>query len=226
MVTGGNFFSVRVAGKGKKGLNILLENVDIGAIHNSGERYDPSSHPNTRTVVIAGIKKGAASAGKSALAQILAESLNAGRNDEKRVIATLVYQTLQAVPETKFHVEAALERDPLLFSRLVEVQQLLFDPLLTTFPSTINASDTDWSLDPPMPSLTNASAWHAGDRDGQHTNFKCSSGKADPAPGPVHLIEREDEAGEGEEAGLYHMEMDLDDDDDDEEIDEVPEEVA
>ncbi|KAF8970452.1 hypothetical protein BDZ97DRAFT_95068 [Flammula alnicola] len=162
---------VRVEGSKDTGFKTLHRHVAMGAVHNSGERYDPPRcHPNTRTAVIAGIKKwimtfpeskmfwlyGAAGAGKSAIAQVLAElcyenpdmifigafffsrtSVNEGRSNEKCLAATLTYQLLQAIPEVKTHVQTALVNDPLIFGRSAEVQfqELLFKPLLSVFPS-------------------------------------------------------------------------------------------
>ena len=145
-----------------QGLKILQRNIASGAFHNSAERYDPPKcHPNTRIAILEKIMDwvndlekvalflwmyGPAGAGKSAIAQTIAEmcykagilaasfffSRNApGRNNEVFLIATLVYQLTLAIPEIRERVGKALETDPLLFSRSLEaqLQALVVDPL-------------------------------------------------------------------------------------------------
>ena len=89
---------------------------------------------------------GPAGAGKSAIAQSIAEmcfeqeklvasfffSRNAsGRNNETRFISTLVYQLVLAISEIQDSVNKALEDDRLLFSRSlhVQAQKLIIKPL-------------------------------------------------------------------------------------------------
>jgi hypothetical protein len=133
-----------------------------GAFHNSAERYDPPKcHPHTREAVLKRIMLwvddpaneaqimwmfGPAGAGKSAIAQSIAEmcfqqgklaasfffSRNAsGRNNETWFISTLVYQLVLAIPEIKEGVNKALQDDPLLLSRSLHVQaeSLIIRPL-------------------------------------------------------------------------------------------------
>jgi hypothetical protein len=133
-----------------------------GAFHNSEERYDPPKcHPHTRKAVLKKIEDwvkdadkvalilwlyGPAGAGKSAIAQTIAELLekagllaaafffsrNAdGRKDKTPLVATLVYQLIISIPEIRTHVLEALEQDPFLFSRTIEAQihVLLVKPL-------------------------------------------------------------------------------------------------
>jgi hypothetical protein len=145
-----------------QGLKLLQRNIASGAFHNSAERYDPPKcHPNTRVAILEKIMDwvndsekaalflwmyGPAGAGKSAIAQTIAEmcykagilaasfffSRNApGRNNEVFLITTLVYQLTLAIPEIRERVGKALETDPLLFSRSLEaqLQALVVNPL-------------------------------------------------------------------------------------------------
>jgi hypothetical protein len=133
-----------------------------GAFHNSDERYDPPKcHPHTRRAVLKKIMDwvkdpnkvalflwlyGPAGAGKSAIAQTIAELLEklgllaaafffsrnaAGRNDKTRLVATLVYQLIKSIPEIRAHVLDAVEQDPALFSCSIEaqIQALIVKPL-------------------------------------------------------------------------------------------------
>jgi NACHT domain len=132
------------------------------AFHNSAERYDPPKcHPHTREAILKRIMLwvddpaneaqimwmfGPAGAGKSAIAQSIAEmcfqqgklaasfffSRNAsGRDNETRFISTLVYQLVLAIPEIKDAVNKALEDDGLLLSRSLhdQAQSLITKPL-------------------------------------------------------------------------------------------------
>ena len=89
---------------------------------------------------------GPAGAGKSAIAQTIAELLEeagllaatfffsrnaAGRNDKTPLVATLVYQLIISIPEIRARVLEAVEEDPALFSRSIEaqIQALIVKPL-------------------------------------------------------------------------------------------------
>ena len=145
------------------GIDILLEASSPGAFHNSGERFDPPKcHPNTRTHILTKIMNwivglvgwdglimwlyGPAGAGKSAIAQTIAEICHAQhlllasfffsrtdpkRNNEKCLIASIAYQIALNVPQAKDAIEAAIDRDPAIFQRSVEAQltTLIIDPL-------------------------------------------------------------------------------------------------
>jgi hypothetical protein len=93
---------------------------------------------------------GPAGAGKSAIAQTIAEMcerleiLVAGffwsrtdpsRNDATRLIASLTYQLLVAIPEMRNYVETVIENDPLLLSRslMAQMKSLIIVPLSKTF---------------------------------------------------------------------------------------------
>ena len=109
------------------GMDVLLEASALGAFHNSGERFDPPRcHPRTRIHILAKIMNwivgevewdkfimwlyGPAGAGKSAIAQTIAEQCYAShlllasfffsrtdpkRNTEKSLIASIAYQMYQ-----------------------------------------------------------------------------------------------------------------------------------
>jgi len=143
-------------------MELLLQHIAPGAFHNSDERYDPPKcHPHTRKAVLKKITDwvkdankvalflwlyGPAGAGKSAIAQTIAELLEklgllaaafffsrnaAGRNDKTRLVPTLVYQLIKSIPEIRAHVLEALEQDPALFSCSIEaqIQALIVKPL-------------------------------------------------------------------------------------------------
>ena len=142
-------------------MEILQQHIAPGAFHNSAERYDAlKCHPHTRRAVLKKIMDwvkdankvelilwlyGPAGAGKSAIAQTIAELLEAGlfaaafffsrdaaeRNDETPLVATLVYQLVKSIPEIRAHVLDALEQDPAVFScsLQVQIQALVIKPL-------------------------------------------------------------------------------------------------
>ncbi|KDR67012.1 hypothetical protein GALMADRAFT_80238 [Galerina marginata CBS 339.88] len=148
------------------GIDVLRKHMAPGAFHNSSERYDPPKcHPQTRVAVIQAIidwiedgqktsfimwLNGPAGAGKSAIAQEIAELFYksgrlaasffwsryaAGRNNEERLIASLAYQLLIAIPPMRAYVEEGLEADPSIFSRSLEAQMeaLIVEPLNNVF---------------------------------------------------------------------------------------------
>ena len=136
-----------------------------GAFHNSAERYDPPKcHPKTRETVLKEIMDwvyglegldrrcyfmwlyGPAGAGKSAIAQTIAElcyelkllaasfffsRTATGRSDDSRLIATLTYQLCLSIPEIRTYVEDAVELDPNIFSLSPEhqLQKMIIEPL-------------------------------------------------------------------------------------------------
>ena len=143
-------------------MELLHQHIVPGAFHNSDERYDPPKcHPDTRKAVLKKIMDwvkdpnkvalflwlyGPAGAGKSAIAQTIAELLEklgllaatfffsrnaAGRNDKTRLVATLVYQLVKSIPEIRAYVLEALEQDPALFSCSADaqIQALIVKPL-------------------------------------------------------------------------------------------------
>ena len=89
---------------------------------------------------------GPAGAGKSAIAQTIAERCYARhlllasfffcrtdskRNNEKSLIASIAYQIVLNLPQAKDPIEAAVEHDPAIFQRSVEAQlrTLIIEPL-------------------------------------------------------------------------------------------------
>ena len=143
-------------------MELLQQHIAPGAFHNSEERYDPPKcHPHTWTAVLKKIMDwvkdpnkvalflwlyGPAGAGKSAIAQTIAELLEeagllaatfffsrnaAGRNDKTPLVATLVHQLVISIPEICAHVLRALEQDLALFSRSIQaqIQALIIKPL-------------------------------------------------------------------------------------------------
>jgi hypothetical protein len=143
-------------------MELLQQHIAPSAFHNSDERYDPPKcHPHTRRAVLKKIIDwvkdankvalflwlyGPAGAGKSAIAQTIAELLEeagllaaafffsrnaAERNDKTPLVATLVYQLVKSIPEIRAHVLEAVEQDPALFSCSIQaqIQALIIKPL-------------------------------------------------------------------------------------------------
>ncbi|KAF8811237.1 hypothetical protein BYT27DRAFT_7090211 [Phlegmacium glaucopus] len=162
LISGGSFVNITR----KKGIDILHKHIAPGAFHNSSERYDPPKcHPQTRIAVIQAIIDwiedgqktsfikwlyGPAGAGKSAIAQEIAELYHklgrlaasffwsrrvAGRNNEERLVASLAYQLLIAIPQIRGYVEEVIENDPSLLSRSLatQMQSLIVEPLEKVF---------------------------------------------------------------------------------------------
>ncbi|KAF5318671.1 hypothetical protein D9619_010912 [Psilocybe cf. subviscida] len=167
LITGGVFSqNIDQRQTQKSAMDHLKEAVAHTAFHNSGERFDPPRcHPNTRVAVLDKIEKwtlrmdpdtrgasilwlsGAAGAGKSAIAQTLAERFHSkgllvasfffGRSDSTRnharsLVSTIVYQlyTLLPPPE-QGRILAVIDRDPLIFTKslLAQFEALIVDPL-------------------------------------------------------------------------------------------------
>ncbi|KAF8955584.1 hypothetical protein BDZ97DRAFT_261670 [Flammula alnicola] len=121
----------------------------------------PKCHPHTRKVVLEKIMKwimdmhklmlfmwlyGPAGSGKSTIVQTIAEMCSqadllaasffffrsaAGRNDGTRLITTLAYQLALSIPEIRGRIGRAVEYDPLILSRSLEVQMqvLIIQPI-------------------------------------------------------------------------------------------------
>jgi len=102
---------------------------------------------------------GPAGAGKSAIAQTIAELLEkegllaaafffsrnaAGRNEKTPLVATIVYQLIISIPEIRAHVLEVLDQDPAVFSRSIQaqIQALIIKPL--------NAAAIDETLAPTL----------------------------------------------------------------------------
>ncbi|PPQ87781.1 hypothetical protein CVT25_008825 [Psilocybe cyanescens] len=142
----------------------LMEAASLGALYNSGERFDaPKCHPNTRTAVLQKLMNwfigkfgrdnfmlwlyGPAGAGKSAIAQTLAELCAAEnrllasfffsksdrrRNNEKAFVSTLSYQLWLHIRESRPIIETAINNNPAIFLLNFDAQfcTLFLDPLL------------------------------------------------------------------------------------------------
>lgn len=102
---------------------------------------------------------GPAGAGKSAIAQTIAEMCHAlglllasfffsrtagGRNNEKKLIPTIAYQIAISFPTTREHIEQAVESDPSLVDKSLEaqIQSLLIQPLRLACEAT--SSEEQW----------------------------------------------------------------------------------
>ncbi|KDR78446.1 hypothetical protein GALMADRAFT_243821 [Galerina marginata CBS 339.88] len=165
-IHGGNFTAITQ--NSKTGKDIWDNRIAPGAFHDSRERleYDPPKcHPETRVAVIQAIidwiedgqkttfikwLNGAAGAGKSAIAQKIAELCHesgclaasffwsrsaAGRNDEERLVASLAYQLCTVIPQLRGPVESAVESDPYIFTRSLpsQMESLIIQPLRKVF---------------------------------------------------------------------------------------------
>src|SRR5882757_9898426 len=145
------------------GIDLLLEASAPGAFHDSGERFDPPKcHPRTRIHILSKIMDwivgavgwdgfimwlyGPAGAGKSAIAQTIAELCHARhillasfffsrtdpkRNNEKSLIASIAFQIALNLPEAKDAIETAVKGDHAIFHRSVETQftRRILEPL-------------------------------------------------------------------------------------------------
>ena len=143
-------------------MELLLKASSPGAFHNSRERFDlPKCSPNTRVAVIAKIMDwiigkvgwdrfimwlyGPAGAGKSAIAQTIAEMCYAfgsllasfffSRSDPKRnndtsLAATLAYQIALKIPQSRKLIERVVENDPAIFQQTFQAQfnALILEP--------------------------------------------------------------------------------------------------
>jgi len=133
------------------------------AFHISDERFDPPKcHSKTRLAVLTEIMKwikwegdlhsfimwmyGPAGAGKSAIAQTIAEMCeeemlllasfffsrtDPSRSSVKPLIATIAYQITLNLPDVRGAILGAIERDPLIFSKplTVQLKSLIVEPL-------------------------------------------------------------------------------------------------
>ena len=142
-----------------------------GAFHNSLDRSDPPKcHKHTREAILAKImdwvrKKidtdtfimwlyGAAGAGKTAIAQTIAElceehklllasffffRADSLRSNSKQLVATIAYQIAVVIPGVRPFMEAAIDNDPHLLSRTLITQftTLIIDPLEHLFESSV-----------------------------------------------------------------------------------------
>ncbi|KAF8957404.1 hypothetical protein BDZ97DRAFT_2079214 [Flammula alnicola] len=147
-----------------KGIELLKSKVVPGAFHTADENYDaPKCHPNTRVAILDEIMawlddandtrramwmRGAAGAGKSAIARTIAQmceeqgrmsstfffSRTSGdirRSDEKHLVATLVYQMMEHIPETRNDISTAMLNNEFIFDLALDVQidRLIVAPL-------------------------------------------------------------------------------------------------
>ncbi|KAF8330244.1 hypothetical protein F5887DRAFT_923295 [Amanita rubescens] len=138
-------------------IDVLKPHISEAAIHDSLARYPPPQcHPRTREKVRNIISNwiddsyppqrimwlnGPAGAGKSAIAQTIAErykdsrlaasffflrkTLDRGRAD--RLFTTLAWQMAKSIPETRPYIELALQMEPLLHAKSINIQ---FDHLV------------------------------------------------------------------------------------------------
>ncbi|KAF8956887.1 hypothetical protein BDZ97DRAFT_1925054 [Flammula alnicola] len=145
------------------GFELLRKEVATAAFHNSAQRLDPPKcHPNTREAVLQKIMAwiqtsedretwlmwlhGAAGAGKSAIAQSIAEicaksklaiasffffRTDPTRNSVRPLAATLAYQLALSLPVARDIIGQAVERDPLVFglSFASQLESLIVEPL-------------------------------------------------------------------------------------------------
>ncbi|PPQ79263.1 hypothetical protein CVT25_002733 [Psilocybe cyanescens] len=150
---------------GLGGWDLLVKAASPAAFHNSNDRRDPPKcHPNTRVAVLKKIMDwihglgpamqnalimwlyGPAGAGKSAIAQSIAElcyeegiliasyffsRFDSTRNHPRSLIATIAYQISLSIPNFRERIKASIDHDPLIFDRSLSVQMstLVIQPL-------------------------------------------------------------------------------------------------
>ncbi|KDR85967.1 hypothetical protein GALMADRAFT_235161 [Galerina marginata CBS 339.88] len=158
LVTGGTFTTVVEAQvaleqeRREKAIERLRKNVAQGAFHNAAERYDPPRcHTGTREAIMKEVMDwinslndeyflwlyGPAGAGKSAIAQTIAELCSKlgllaasfffsrtvpGRNNDKLLVPTMAYQLTISIPGICNQIADAIVKDPLIFDRTLEIQ--------------------------------------------------------------------------------------------------------
>ncbi|PPQ82414.1 hypothetical protein CVT25_008364 [Psilocybe cyanescens] len=166
VVTGGHYQQFNNDSKGA--WDLLVKAASPAAFHNSGDRRDhPKCHPNTRVAVLKKIMDwihgldpatqtalivwlyGPAGAGKSAIAQSIAElcyeegiliasyffsRFDSTRNHPRSLIATIAYQASLCIPNFRDCIKASIDHDPLIFSRSLTVQMstLVIQPFSDT----------------------------------------------------------------------------------------------
>jgi hypothetical protein len=152
-------------------LDRLTETAVPGAFHNSLQCNDPPKcHKHTREAILNKImdwvmKKidtdsfimwlyGAAGAGKSAIAQTIAElceehklllasffffRADSLRSNSKQLVATIAYQVAVVIPDVRGLMEAAIDNDPHLLSRslITQFTVLIVDPLERFFETSV-----------------------------------------------------------------------------------------
>ncbi len=144
-------------------LNLLREHCALNALLDAKERFDPPRcAPETRVAIIKDIidwveeneqsassilwLHGPAGAGKSAIAQTIAQNCkdngllvashffsrtsSTERSDGDRVIPNLTLQLLQAFPVIERHIEGVILKDPGIFHRLrsIQMEELVIRP--------------------------------------------------------------------------------------------------
>ncbi|KAF5329355.1 hypothetical protein D9619_008937 [Psilocybe cf. subviscida] len=153
----------------KSAMDRLQEAVSPTAFHNSGERLDPPKcHPKTRVAARDKIERwalrtdqdtmdasilwlsGAAGAGKSAIAQTVAEDFHSKgllvrvsslddptqRNHARSLVSTIFYQLFSILPPiAQSRVLTIIDQDPLIFTRslLTQLEALIVNPLRPLF---------------------------------------------------------------------------------------------
>jgi hypothetical protein len=159
-------------------LQILHKAIAGGAFHDSAERFPPPKcHPETRKAIISHILKwiqdpfrstkvlwlnGPAGAGKSAIAQTIAEicgengelaassffsRTTPGRNTDKHLFATIAYQLALSTPDAREMVNLAVQENPSILDRSLEIQmeKLIVEPNFWS----LNEDNTQTYIDAP-----------------------------------------------------------------------------
>ncbi|PPQ89222.1 hypothetical protein CVT25_001301 [Psilocybe cyanescens] len=167
IVTGGTFIQHVHGGElqqTKTSLELLQEAASANAFHNSGERRDPPKcHHDTRVAILEKIMLwilscnplidklimwiyGPAGAGKSAIAQSIAEicygqslllasfffaRFDPTRNHARSLVSTISYQIAESFPTARSCILRNMDRDPLIITRSLEAQifALILEPL-------------------------------------------------------------------------------------------------
>ncbi|KAJ7809380.1 hypothetical protein B0H14DRAFT_3151618 [Mycena olivaceomarginata] len=158
----GDMTQLSVTSYGESGIDLLYRHVAMEALHDSGEHFpEPACHPGTRTATMEELHlwstdtstestvlwlHGCAGAGKSAIAQMFAKSLQTEgrlgasfffqRAHSKRgtwhsLIPTIAYQLATSVTELLLPIQQAMEGDKLIIGRALAIsfQVLFVEPL-------------------------------------------------------------------------------------------------
>ena len=181
-------------------------------MHDSKDVEDQGTcHPGTRIIVLEDViawiqhldpeftlkwMKGAAGAGKSAIARTVAKLLaeddmllasffcwrsSEGRSDGSRIIPTLVDQIISRIPSVRPIVEEAFRRDPHLLTKSLEIQatRLIIEPLASIEPALRQSLPRVFVID----GLDEIKGW-----DAQRNILKAIAFLIDNLPFPIHFF--------------------------------------
>ncbi|KIK58058.1 hypothetical protein GYMLUDRAFT_45607 [Collybiopsis luxurians FD-317 M1] len=171
-IEGGNFHNIgrdlnilKLKENRERGLYLLYQHTCTSALFNAEARYPPPvCHPGTRESILNDFKSwidsshshnhsvrwlyGPAGAGKSAIAQTLAETCakdgslagtfffwrtDPSRNNPRQLFTTIAFQLATSIPELRSTINSVVSNNPSILTSSIETQfdELIFQPCLT-----------------------------------------------------------------------------------------------